>query len=344
MPDRGLPSLTVVRLVAVVAASVLVLYAAYAVRHILILVLMAMFFAVGLDPVVRGLRRFGLSRGLSVLAVSLLTVLFLGGFVAAVTPPLVRQTQRLAREIPDYANNLSRRSERFRDLDRRYDLTARARKSVDDLPRVASRSAGSALGVARSVGRAIFSTLTVIILTIYFLLDLPGLLAGASRLLPATRRERFKELSVLVFERISGYIVGNVAVSVIAGVVSFIALSLLGVPFALPLAMWVAIADLIPMVGATLGAVPAVIVAFFSGTATGVGTMAFFAAYQQAENYLVVPRVMRRAVNISPAAVILSALIGGTLLGFVGVLIAVPLAASLKVLAHEVWIPKQDIS
>src|SRR5207247_6328078 len=120
------------------------------------------------------------------------------------------------------------------------------------------------------------------------------------------------------FDRISGYMIGNIGVSIVAGLASGTALALLGVPYALPLAMWVAIADLIPMVGATLGAVPAVIVAFFSGLPTGIGTVIFFAIYQQVENYLVAPRVMKRAVDISPAVVILAALIGATLLGFVG--------------------------
>jgi predicted PurR-regulated permease PerM len=135
---------------------------------------------------------------------------------------------------------------------------------------------------------------------------------------------------------------GQLTVSLIAGVSSFVVLSLLGAPYALPLAMWVAISALIPMVGSSLGAIPAVIVAFFDSLGTGIGAAVFFLAYQQVENYVVAPRVMRRAVDISPAAVILAALIGATLLGFVGALLAIPLAASLKVLAQEIWIPRQQ--
>ena len=124
--------------------------------------------------------------------------------------------------------------------------------------------------------------------------------------------------------------------------ISFIAFTLLGVPYALPLAMWVAIADLIPLVGATIGAVPAVIVAFFHSTGTGIGTAIFCLLYQQFENYVVQPRVMRQAVNISAAAVLLSALIGATLLGFVGALLAIPIAASIKVITQEIWLPRQE--
>jgi predicted PurR-regulated permease PerM len=106
--------------------------------------------------------------------------------------------------------------------------------------------------------------------------------------------------------------------------------------------MWVAIADLIPMVGATLGAIPAVAVAFFDSLGTGIGTAIYMVLYQQFENYVVQPRVMREAVNISPAAVLLAALIGATLLGFVGALVAIPLAASVKVIVQQVWLPRQE--
>lgn len=341
MERSGPSALAVVRIVMTAAACVLVLFAAYAVRQILVLTVVAAFLAVGLDPAVRLLsRRIG--RGKAVAVVLLVVVAFVAGFFASVTPPLVRQTQSLARSIPTYAQELSERSEQFRDIDERYGVRERLRSTVNDLPSLAGRSVGGVLGVARSIASGFFSALTVLILMTYFLLDLPKIITGAGKLVSRSRRRRFEELSLPVFERISGYILGNLAISLVAGIVSFIGLSLLGVPYALPLAMWVAIADLIPMIGATLGAVVCVIVAFFASIFTGIGTLIFFAIYQQVENYVVAPRVMKRAVDISPAAVILAALIGGSLLGFVGALLAIPMAASLKVLAQEVWVPRQD--
>jgi predicted PurR-regulated permease PerM len=307
-----------------------------------VLVIVAFFLAVGLDPLVRALSRLRLGRGPAVAVVLLGAILFVAGFVASVTPPLVRQTQRLATQVPAFAEDLSERSERFQELDRRYDISERLRSTIGDLPDLAARSAGSALGVVGAIGRAIFSVATVAILTIYFLLDLPKMISGGAKLVPVSRRERTKELTQVVFGRISGYMLGQLTVSLIAGVSSFVVLSLLGAPYALPLAMWVAISALIPMVGSSLGAIPAVIVAFFDSLGTGIGAAVFFLAYQQVENYVVAPRVMRRAVDISPAAVILAALIGATLLGFVGALLAIPLAASLKVLAQEIWIPRQQ--
>jgi predicted PurR-regulated permease PerM len=286
--------------------------------------------------------RLRFRRGLAVTTVFLVAVLVAAAFVASVTPPLVRQTQRLATSVPDFARDLSERSDRFRELDERYDISQRVRDAVQDLPSLASTSAGRALGIVRSLGTTLFKVLTVTILTIYFMLDLPKLIAGAAKLVPKSRRERTQRMSEVVFGRISGYMVGQLTVSFVAALTSIVVLTLLKVPYSLPLGIWVGLSALIPMVGATLGAIPAVIVAFFASFWIGIGTLIFFLVYQQIENYVVSPRVMRQAVDISPAAVILAALVGATLLGFVGALLAIPIAASLKVIAQEVWIPQQE--
>jgi predicted PurR-regulated permease PerM len=335
-------SATVARITLVVVGVLVLLYGVYLIRNILVLVLVALFIAIALDPLVRALIRWKFKRGLAVGTVFFLAVLVVVGFFASITPPLVRQTQRLAVEVPRLAENLSDRSEGFRDLDERYNITDRVREAVKDLPSLAAGSAGRALGIVRSVGSTFFNVLTVAILAIYFMLDWPRLIAGASKLVAKSRRERVERMSEVVFTRISGYMLGNLAISAIAGVTSFIVLTIIGVPYALPLALWVALADLIPMVGASLGAIPAVIVGFFDGGLVGIVTLVFFLIYQQVENYVVSPRVMKQAVDISPAAVILSALIGATLLGFVGALIAIPIAASAKVIAQEIWLPRQE--
>lgn len=342
MSDAGPSTAATVRVVVTVVAAALLLYGAWLIRQILILVLISMFLAVGLDPVVRALGRMRVGRRMAVLIVFVGALVFIGLFVGSVTPPLVREVQELAGSVPDYARTLAKRSESFRDLDARYDISGRLRSGLDNLPAIITGSVGGALGVARSIGRTLFSAVTVMILTIYFLLDLPKLMAGGRKLLPRSRRDRFDELMQHVLDRISGYMLGQITVSLTAGVISVIVLSILRVPYSLPLGMWVAIAALIPMIGATIGAIPAVIVAFLHSVPVGIATVVFFGVYQQVENYVVAPRVMRRAVDISPAAVILAALIGGTLLGFVGALLAIPTAASIKVLTQEIWIPRQD--
>lgn len=343
MAERSGPSTGVVaHITLVVVGTLILLYGLYLVRSILVLVLVALFLAIGLDPAVRFIQRGREGRGLAVVVVFLGALLVIGGFLAAVIPPLVRQTIRLAQQVPDFAERLSDRSTWFGDLNQRFDIADRVRDAVNDVPSLVAGSAGRALGFARSVGSTIFSFVTVMVLTIYFLLDLPKLVDGAARLVAKSRRQRIQEHSQVVFRSISNYILGNIATSVIAGVISFIGFTLLGVPYALPLAMWVAIADLIPLVGATIGAVPAVVVAYFDSLGTGIGTTIFCLLYQQFENYVVQPRVMREAVNISAAAVMLAALAGATLLGFVGALIAIPVAASIKVIAQQVWLPRQE--
>ena len=173
---------------------------------------------------------------------------------------------------------------------------------------------------------------------IYFLLELPALREASVALVTPRRRRQMGAVQSEALDRIGGYVSGNILTSIIAGIASFIGLSLIGVPFAAALAMWVAIADLIPAVGATLGAVVAIAVAAFSSIGDAIVTTIFFVFYQQVENYFIVPRIMKKAVDLSPAAVIVSTLIGGSLAGFAGALIALPVAAAVKVVVRDLWL------
>jgi len=322
----------------VVIAVLALLRAAWAVRNILLLVLVAAVLAIGLDPAVRRLQRLNLPRGWAVFLIMLATVGFVALFSILVIPPVVRGVRQLALDIPGYVDRLQRENTWFRDLARKYDLSTKLRSLTDRLPSLASASLGKILGITRSVASVIFNLLTILILTIYFLMALPRGERTAERLMSGEHRRR----NVLIFQealdRVGGYVSGNLAISVIAGIASFVFLRIVGVPFAAALAMWVAIADLIPTVGATLGALAAVIVAFFSSVGDGIVTIIFFLAYQQVENYVIVPRVMRKAVDLTPAAVIVSVLIGGSLAGFAGALLALPLAAAAKVVIRDVWL------
>lgn len=325
-------TLTVVLVLAALAA-------AWTVRNILLLVLVAAVLAIGLDPAARRFERLGLSRGWAVGTIFLAAVGFLVLFGFLVIPPLVDEVEQLAGDIPGYIDRLRNSSGFIGDLENRYDLSTRLRELTQRLPELASSSFGTILGITKSVASVIFNLLTIAILTVYFLMSF----AHSERMLVAvaTRRTHVKEDARTLDEalqRIGGYVSGNIIVSIIAGVASFIFLRILGVPFAAALAMWIAVADLIPTVGATLGAIPAVLVAFLSSTADGIVTLVYFIAYQQAENYLIVPRVMKKTVDLSPAAVIVSVLIGGSLAGFAGALLALPLAAAAKVVIRDVWL------
>jgi predicted PurR-regulated permease PerM len=324
-------TLTVVIVLALVAA-------AWAVRNILLLVLVAAVLAVGLDPSVRRLQGWGLPRGLAVATIFLAAVAFVAGFGFLVIPPLVSEVRELAQDIPGFVDRLARSSSFFGDLQRRFDLSERLRNLTENIPSAASASFGAVFGVTRSVASVIFNLITIAILTIYFLLSLPRGRKLAEDLL---ERDQDDRTLAEALERVGGYVSGNITISIIAGVVSYVALRIIGVPFAAALAMWVAVADLIPTVGATLGAVVAVIVAAFAGLGQLIATAVFFVAYQQAENYFIAPRVMKRAVDLSPAAVIVSVLIGGSLAGLAGALLALPMAAAAKVVVRDLYLNKR---
>jgi predicted PurR-regulated permease PerM len=342
-PDHEGPSTaTIFRIVFTVLAALLVAYALYRVRAVLVLVFVAAFLAVGLDPAVEWLQKHGLKRGQAVGLMLGAFVIFLLGFIAAVIPPLVVQITEFATNFPDYVRNIAEKNPRLEEYVQENDVEERLRSALENAPTVLGGSVGKVVGVAGSIVGSVFSALTVIVLTIYFSLSLSKMREGSLRMVPATKRQRVKELSDPILEKVGGYIAGNVVISVIAGVLAFIFLLIAQVPFPVALALWVAIADLIPLVGATLGAVPAVIVAFFAGPVQGFATLIYFISYQQFENYVVAPRVMRTAVDISPAAVLLAALIGASLLGFVGALVAVPAAAAIKIIVEQVVRPRLE--
>lgn len=340
--ERAPSTVTIVRIVVTVAATLLVLYGSYLVRHVLVLVIIAAFFAVGLDPAVRKLESLGLGRGLAIASIFVAALAAVAGFLAAVIPPLVDQVTSFATDLPGYVEDVGRRHPRIEQFIEDNDIAQRLRDATQKAPDFIAGSFGSVVGVVGSVFSTLFNGLTLIVLTIYFLLSLSRIRKGSLRLVPRSKRRRVGELLDPILEKIGGYIAGQTTVALIAGAISFTFLTIAGVGFPIALALWVAIAALIPMVGATLGAIPAVVVAFFDSPGLGVATLAFFIVYQQLENYLIAPRIMKRAVDVSPAAVLLAALIGGSLLGFVGALMAIPTAAAIKLLAEEVVLPTVD--
>jgi predicted PurR-regulated permease PerM len=246
----------------------------------------------------------------------------------------VTQFRNLVDDLPVYLSRLQERSARFRDLDQRFDISNQLQGLVGALP---GRLGTGLLGFAGRVFGAVFNALTVLVFTLYFMADLPRIRTGTVRLFPLERRARARQVLDLVVDKVGGYMIGNIIISIIAGIAAFIAFTVLGVPFPVPLAFLVAICDLIPMIGATLGAVIGVTVALFTTGIwpTTVLVAAFFVAYQQLENYVIAPRVLKTTVELGAAAVLLAGLIGATVLGLVGALMAIPVAAAFNVLLNE---------
>jgi predicted PurR-regulated permease PerM len=336
-PDRPRPSVLFRwgALVGLGAATTLIgLYALYTVRAILVRILIALFIAVSLDPAVRWLTRRGMRRGVAVTLIFLLAFAFAAGFLLSVIPPLVTQGRNLVDNVPEYLGRLQGRSSQFRELDDRYNISDQLQGLVGTLP---SRLGTGVLGFTGRVVGAVFTGLTVLVFTIYFMADMPRIRSGVVRLFPVERRPRARQVVDLVVDKVGGYMIGNIIISVIAGLASLIAFSLLGVPYPVPLAFVVAICDLIPMIGATLGAVIGVTVALFTTDIwpTAVLVAAFFIAYQQLENYLIAPRVLKTTVELGAAAVLIAGLVGATVLGLVGALMAIPVAAAFNVLLNE---------
>jgi predicted PurR-regulated permease PerM len=335
--NRARP-MTMFRWGAYVSLGALAVFAAaaavYTTQDVLVRVLIALFVAISLDPAVRMLTRRGMRRGLAVLLIFLVAGGLVAAFLVSVIPAMVHQFQALVNDFPGYLANLQERSARFRGLSDRFHLTSRIQDFLGNLP---GQLGSGLLGFTRRLFGALFSTLTVVVLTIYFMADLPRLRHGVMRLFPHAHRAKFGRISDVMVDKVGAYMIGNLLISLAAGLATFVVLEALGVPFAVPLAFVVALCDLIPMIGATLGAVVCVLATLLTTELwpTTVIVAIFFVAYQQLENYLIAPRILRHTVSLSAAAVLLAGLIGGTVLGLVGALMAIPIAAGLKVVLSE---------
>ena len=309
-------------------------------RGVIVLIVVSMFLAVGLNPAVERLQRARLPRSGAVAVVFLGLVLAFVGAGFAVIPPLTEQITNFINQLPSYIEQLGQ-NERIRELDREYQVLQKAQEAVTN-PDFGQSAIDGVLGVGRALAGGVFNTLTVLILTLYFLGSLPTIKTFFYRLVPRSRRARVALLGDEILARIGGYVAGTLTVASIAGTTAYIFLSIMQVPFALPLALFVGITALIPLVGATIGAALACTVAFFDGMFTGIACVIFFVVYQQVENYIIHPRVMKRAVDVQPAVTIIAALVGGTLLGIVGALLAIPTAAALALIIREVVLPRQE--
>src|SRR5690349_8939395 len=308
--------------------------AVYTTRAVLIRVLIALFIAISLDPAVRALTRRGVRRSLAVLVIFLIAGGLVAAFLVSVIPAMVHQFEALVRDFPGYIASLSDRSARFRQLTDRYRLTTKVEDLLTSLP---GKLGGGALGFVRRLFGAVFDTLTVVVFAIYFMADMPRLRHNAMRLFPKAHRARAGRVADVMVDKVGSYMIGNLLISLAAGLASFALFAILGVPFAVPLAFVVAVCDLIPTIGATLGAVICVLAALLTTELwpTTVIVAIFFVVYQQLENYYLAPRILRSTVSLSAPAVLLSGLIGGTVLGLIGALMAIPIAAGLKVVLGE---------
>ena len=312
-------------------------------RSVLILLLVSMFIAVGLNPLVEWFMRRGLKRGWSVGVVFLLMILAVVGVGFAIVPVVTDQIDSLIKNAPGYLD-LLQKSKTLNQLDDKYHFIQKAQDYIQD-PALAQRAFGGILGVGKVVANALFNTFTILVLTLYFLASLPSVKRAAYSLVPRTRRTRVAILGDEVLGRVGGYVSGQFVVALCAGVCMFIFLEIVGLrDYAVALAIVVMFCDFIPMVGGLIGVVVVALIGFTSGLWTGLACLIYGICYQQVENYIVAPRIMRRAVDIPGAVTVIAALLGGALLGVVGALLAIPSAAAILLIIREVWVRKADAS
>jgi predicted PurR-regulated permease PerM len=332
------PSLKgVVRIVAIVVACAIFLYLTWRLRDVVRLVVISVFVALALLPVVDAIdARVRVPRSVVILA--LYAALAAGVVVvgAVVVPSMVKQVGQLSGDAPRYAQDL-RRNHTFRSYDDRYHITASIQRDVQTLP---SRL-GHATGPLQDVTVKAFGVVGqfVTVLSVAFLLMLNGRrYVGMALRLTGTREARYRRLVIDINQSVARYMLGNVAISVLATAATWLVLTILGVPYALSLGIVVGFFDLIPLVGATIGAIVVALATLTVDFPTAtIVWVAFVILYQRVENYLVQPLVYGRAVNVNPLVTILGVLAGASLLGILGALLAIPIAAAIQIVLQDWW-------
>jgi predicted PurR-regulated permease PerM len=337
--DRRSPFLIGMSATAGAAVAIGVVEMIVTVRDVLLLIGVALFVAIGLEPAVSTLAGHKVPRWAAVTTVLVTGLAVVGGFLAAAIPPLAHQATQFVTQAPAMASGLQNHHSLLGQLTERIHLQQRLHHILSG---DASSLVNGLLGAGQVVFSALTSTLIVIVLIVYFVVDLPRIRATLYRLLPDSRRPRAILLGDEIFAKVGSYVLGNLLISLIAGTLTVTFLTILGVPYALLLSIFVAILDLVPVIGSTIAGVVVCLVALSVSLPVCLATIGFFVVYRLAEDYLLVPRIIGRAVKIPALVTVVAVLVGGALLGIVGALVAIPAAAALLLLTQEVLFPRLD--
>ena len=304
----------------------------------------ALFIALGLDPLVRRVESWGAPRWVGVLTAALGLAAVAGAFVALLVPTVIEQSTQLVQDLPAIIDGVMT-AEWFVQLDEEFHLQEAVRAQTERLAAdgvAVTDLFGGLLGFGQTVLNAVFSVLVVVVLTLYFLSSLPHMKYWAYRLAPCSRRPRIEALSEHITSSVGHYVMGQSFVAALNGAVAFTALAIAGAPFAVLLAAIAAFMAFIPLVGAAIGGTLLTLVSLLTSWQTAAVFAAIYFVYLQIEAYVISPRVMARAVSVPAAVAVIAVIAGGALLGVLGALMAIPLAAALLLLVREVFIPRQD--
>ncbi len=338
-PAPEIPAVRVVlRTVLIIVCVAVALYLLFLLRKPIGWLLTATFLAVALSGPVNFLER-RMRRGFAITLVYLGMLAFPLALGAVIVPPLVTEANNLFDDAPQYARDVTafvNDNERLRELNRDYDITAKLEEEAAKLPGKLGGAAGTLRDVGFGIVNSIFALVTILILTAFMLGGGRRWIIHGLRYLPAERAERTERVLQRSATAVGNYVAGAIFQATLAGVLSYFVLSILGVPFAAPLAVLIFFLDLIPLVGATIGATLVAVVTVFNDFPTvTIIWIVWSIVYQQLENNLVQPQIQKRAVDINPFLVIVSVLFGSTLLGVLGALVAVPVAASIQIAVRE---------
>ncbi|QEC50207.1 AI-2E family transporter [Baekduia soli] len=348
MPSRPaeMPIRSIARVVMIVVVAVLILYLIYLLRKPIGWVLTATFIAIALSGPVNRLGRH-MRRGFAITVVYLGLILVPAGLTAIVVPPLVTQGTDLAQNLPQYANDIRdfvNKNERLRKLDDKYDITGSINKQADKLPARIGDAAKVLGDIGLGLVNSVFALVNILILSIFIVAGGRRWTDAALGLRPELERRRLRRVLDDTAAAVGGYVRGALTIALIAGVQAFIVMEILGVPFAAPLAVLAGLLSLIPLVGATVAAVIIGLVTLFNDFPTDTIIWAVWAiVYQQIENNVIQPQVQRRTVQVQPFIVLVAVLFGSTLIGILGAIVAIPLAASLQIVVREWWDWRQEV-
>lgn len=328
---------TVLMVIATAIAVVVALWVVMQAFQVITWIIIAAFLAIALMPAVDALERHGVRSGLAVPLVCLAALVAVGLMAWALVPPLVNQTTELIEATPDALDDITRGRGPLGFLQTDYGLADRAREALEERNGDSLLGFTSpALGVVRGIITALVATLTIFFLVFFMLQEGRRWTTAALDLVPAPSRPRWERVLAGITRTVRGYVTGNLLISLIAGVVTFLTLLAVGVPYALPLAVLVAVLDLVPLVGATLATAVVAAIALGEGVVPFLIVLAVMIVYQQLENHLLQPLIYGRTVELSPLMVLIAVLVGGQIAGIIGALLAIPIAGSIQVILMEV--------
>ncbi|MER7936207.1 MULTISPECIES: AI-2E family transporter [unclassified Streptomyces] len=311
------------------------------VGSMLTLLLLAVFVAISLEPIVVWFTRRGLRRGWAVGIVLTGFIVVLGGFLALVIPPVAKEVSALVDAVPGWLQQVHDHDSAIGRLEDRYHVVEKAQQQIGS-GGGASGLAGGVLGAGQLVLSTLTSTAIVITVTLYCMAALPAIKEFGFRFVAASHRERVEGLAEEIMNRIGKFMLGNLVTSGIAGVATFAWCAATGVPYAAALGIFTALMDMIPIIGSTLAGIAVSLVALSVSLPVAIATAVFYVVFRVAEDYLIVPRAMKFAVDVHPLVTVVAVLVGGALLGIIGALVAIPAAVAVGLVLDEYVFPKKE--